>query len=160
MLDVLPLLLPLPKTVYELYDVCVYVCVITVLISSSRAGELIECHQYHTTDHLGPSPHTKWWHPCLWGSLPGRGRTGRWGSGECHSHLCGADWPETRVHLHHLSEGLHSCWAQRGEKTDSSSSYYQHLSVACTCTQQQEEKNMKKKKKKNNVKRKVICHQL
>ena len=29
MLNVLPLLLPLPQTVYELYDVCVYVCVIT-----------------------------------------------------------------------------------------------------------------------------------
>ena len=30
------------------------------------------------------------------------------GSGECHSHLCRADWPETRVHLHHLSEGLYT----------------------------------------------------
>ena len=51
------------------------------------------------------------------------------GECECDSHLCRADWPETRVHLHHLSEGLHSCRARGGEKTDSSSSYYQHQSV-------------------------------
>ena len=52
-------------------------------------------------------------------------------SSESHSHLCRADWPETRVHLHHLSEGLH-CWARGGEKTDSSSSYHQHLLVSYT----------------------------
>ena len=127
-LDVFCFLLP-PLFMSFKVKTQMYACVLTVAILSSRPREVIECHQYHATDHLGPSPHTKWWHSCVWGSVPGRGRAGKWESCECHSHLCRADWPETRVHLHHLSEGLYSCRARGKEETDTSSSYYQRLLV-------------------------------